>query len=48
MIEKKPIDYKTKPATDETITEIRIRGDSWMLIIFVAIIGAYLIISNVE
>ena len=48
MLEKKPIDYKTKPSTGETLHEIRTRGDLWMWIIFIGIIGAYLIISNVD
>ena len=48
MLEKKPIDYNAKPSTDETLHEIRIRGDLWMWIIFIGILGAYLIISNID
>ena len=48
MIEKKPVDYKTTPATSNTINDIRRRSVLWQWIIFIIIIGAYLIINYVE
>nr|WP_299033249.1 hypothetical protein [uncultured Tenacibaculum sp.] len=48
MIEKKPIDYKTVPATSNTINDIRKRGVLWQWVIFIIILGAYLIINFVK
>ena len=43
MLEKKPIDYKSR----EAIYEIRSRSISWQWLIFAIILGAFLIIKNV-
>ena len=48
MLEKEPIDYKTKPAKRETISEIRDRSVQWKWIIFAIILGICLIIENIE
>lgn len=48
MLEKEPIDYKTKPAKRETISEIRDRSVQWGWIIFVIILGICLIIEHIE
>jgi heme/copper-type cytochrome/quinol oxidase subunit 2 len=47
MIEKKPIDYKTRPTTRETINEVRGRSVQWEWIIFIIILGISLILSHV-
>lgn len=43
MISKDPIDYNSKNSRHE----IRSRGDTWMFIIYIIIMGAILIVSNV-
>lgn len=47
ILEKKPIDYKTTPATSSNINDIRMRSNSWLWIIFIIILGVCLIMNRV-